>query len=147
MEYSIGPISRDQGYMDRKWAVLGQTYVPLHVTEHSASMHALMPANTFVPMHTHSGQDEFLFLIEGELEFDLDGKVFVAGAGNQVSLPKDVPHAFYNKSGKDAIVLVTVSPPCQFFSLMESISGVPDPAEVSRLGGLHDIHFAPPPAN
>ena len=117
MDYSVGPISRDKGFKERRWAVLGQTYVPLHVTEHSASLHATMPPGTFVPMHLHHGQDEMLFLIEG------------------------VPHAFYNKSDRDAVVLVTVSPPRQFFELMDSISGVPEPAEVGRLGGEHNVPF------
>ena len=141
MDYRVGPISRDKGFKERRWAVLGQTYVPLHVTEHSASLHATMPPGTFVPMHLHHGQDEMLFLIEGELEFDLDGQVFKAGAGTQVTLPREVPHAFYNKSDRDAVVLVTVSPPRQFFELMDSISGVPEPAEVGRLGGEHNVPF------
>lgn len=141
MDFSIGPISHDNGYKARRWSVLGQTYVPLHVTEDSASMHATMPPGTFVPMHLHRGQDEMLFLIEGELEFDLDGKVFTAKAGTQVTLPREVKHAFYNKSDKDAVVLVTVSPPRQFFELMESIHEVPEPAEVSRLGAEHDVPF------
>ncbi len=141
MDYSIGPISPEKGFKDRRWAVLGQTYVPLHVTEHSASLHATMPPGTFVPMHGHRGQDEMLFLVEGELEFHLDGEVFTVGAGNQVTLPRDVPHAFYNKGDKDAVVLVTVSPPKQFFELMDAIDGVPQPAEVARLGGQHDVPF------
>lgn len=141
MDFTIGPFSPEKGFKDRRWAVLGQTYVPLHVTEHSASLHATMPPGTFVPMHAHRGQDEMLFLVEGELEFHLDGKVFTAGAGNQVTLPRDVPHAFYNKSDRDAVVLVTVSPPQQFFELMDSIDGVPEPAEVARLGDEHDVPF------
>lgn len=50
MDFSIGPISRDKEFKDRRRAVLGQTYVPLHVTEHSASLHATMPPGTFAPM-------------------------------------------------------------------------------------------------
>ena len=144
MDFSIGPISHNQGFKDRRWAVLGQTYVPLHVTQDSASLHATMPPGTFVPTHTHRGQDEMLFLVEGELEFDLDGKVFTAGAGTQVTLPREVPHAFYNKSDKNAVVLVTVSPPRQFFELMDAIDGVPEPVEVARLGGQHNVPFAAP---
>jgi quercetin dioxygenase-like cupin family protein len=141
MDFTVGAFSPEKGVKDRRWAILGQTYVPLHVTEHSASLHAVMPPGAFVPTHTHLGQDEMLFLVEGELEFHLNGEVFIAGPGNQVTLPKDVPHAFYNKSGKDAVVLVTVSPPGQFFSLMESIDGVLNPAEVARLGGEHNVPF------
>ena len=141
MEFTVGPISRDKGYKDRRWAVLGQTYVPLHVTEQSASLHATMPPGTFVPMHRHLGQDEMLFLIEGELEFDLNGTLFTATAGTQVTLPREIPHAFYNRSDKDALVLVTVSPPGRFFELMDAIDGVAEPAEVARRSGLHDVPF------
>jgi quercetin dioxygenase-like cupin family protein len=141
MNYTVGPVSRHEGLQGLTWHVLGQTYVPLHVTALSASLHATMPPGTFVPMHKHEGQDETLYMLEGELEFHMNGSVFKAGPGTQVTLPRDVPHAFYNKSDKNALVLVSVAPANHFFELMQKISGLPDPVEVARIGGEHGVPF------
>ena len=48
-----------------KWNILGQIYVPKHVTEHSFSWHATFPAETFVPPHIHPTQDEYILMLEG----------------------------------------------------------------------------------
>ena len=51
------------------WNILGQTYVPKHLTEHSFSWHATFPPDTFVPPHIHPTQDEYLYILEGRLDF------------------------------------------------------------------------------
>ncbi len=56
------------------WNILGQTYVPKHLTEHSFSWHATFPPDTFVPPHIHPTQDEYLYILEGRLDFWLDGQ-------------------------------------------------------------------------
>src|SRR5262245_52646716 len=40
------------------WNILGQTYVPKSLNEHSFSWHATFPPGTFVPPHIHPTQDE-----------------------------------------------------------------------------------------
>jgi len=52
--------------------ILGQTYVPKHCTEHSFSWHATFRLTTFVPPH-HPDQDEYLYILEGKLDFMLAG--------------------------------------------------------------------------
>ena len=81
------------------WNILGQTYVPKHLTEHSFSWHATFPPDTFVPPHIHPTQDEYLYILEGRLDFLLDGKDHAATPGDLVRLPMGKPHGIFNKSG------------------------------------------------
>jgi hypothetical protein len=59
MKSEIAGITRaNEGMQGISWNILGQTYVPKHVTEHSFSWHATFPPDTFVPPHIHPDQDE-----------------------------------------------------------------------------------------
>lgn len=127
------------------WNILGQTYVPLHLSESSMSWHATFPPETFVPPHTHSSQDEFVYMLEGTLTFWLEGTDSVAGPGDLARLPMGKPHGIFNKSGATAKCLFWVSPSRSLFDLFAAISNVPDPAEVVRLASLYEVDFLPPP--
>lgn len=55
-----------------------------------------------VPPHRHRAMDEFFYVIEGEYEFDLDGKPTRAPAGTFVHVPKGVLHGFRNVGKSEA---------------------------------------------
>ncbi len=60
MKTEIAGITRaNEGIQGISWNILGQTYVPKNVTEHSFSWHATFPPETFVPPHIHPDQDEY----------------------------------------------------------------------------------------
>src|SRR3978361_610046 len=69
----------NEGLQGISWSILAQTYVPKNVTEHSFSWHATFPPETFVPPHIHPDQDEYLYILEGKLDFMLAG---AAAMGN-----------------------------------------------------------------
>jgi quercetin dioxygenase-like cupin family protein len=72
MKTEVPGITRaNEGMQGISWNILGQTYVPKHVTEHSFSWHATFPPDTFVPPHIHPDQDEYLYILEGKLDFML----------------------------------------------------------------------------
>ncbi|MFL5209293.1 MAG: cupin domain-containing protein, partial [Microvirga sp.] len=99
------------------WNILGQTYVPKHLTEHSFSWHATFPPDTFVPPHIHPTQDEYLYILEGRLDFWLDGQDTHANPGDLVRLPMGKPHGIFNKSGATAKCLFWVSPTGKLYDL------------------------------
>jgi quercetin dioxygenase-like cupin family protein len=69
MKTEIAGITRaNEGIQGISWNILGQTYVPKNVSEHSFSWHATFPAETFVPPHIHPDQDEYLYILEGQLD-------------------------------------------------------------------------------
>ena len=99
------------------WNILGQTYVPKNRTDHSFSWHATLPPGTFVPPHIHPDQDEYLYMLEGKLDFMLGGAEAQATAGDLIRLGMGVPHGIFNKSDQTAKVLFWVSPTRKLYDL------------------------------
>ena len=58
-----------------------------------------------VPPHTHTREDECAFVLEGELTFDVGGRIAVAPAGSFVLKPRGIYHAFCNTGTQVARVL------------------------------------------
>jgi quercetin dioxygenase-like cupin family protein len=127
------------------WSILGQTYKPLQVSESSFAFDTLFPPGTFVPPHTHPGQDEFIRVLEGRFELWLDGVEGSAMEGDLIRLPRGIPHGIFNKSEAPVRALFWVAPSLTLYDLFMQIDNVADPAEVVRLAALHDVHFLPPP--
>ncbi|HLJ48472.1 MAG TPA: MerR family transcriptional regulator [Bryobacteraceae bacterium] len=46
------------------------------------------------PRHLHFDQDEWIYIIEGEYQFDIGDKQFRAGAGESVFIPRKVSHVW-----------------------------------------------------
>src|SRR5437879_13868013 len=98
MKTEITGITRaNEGMQGISWNILGQTYVPKNRTEHSFSWHATFPPGTFVPPHIHPDQDEYLYVLEGRLEFMLDGADEFATPAAHVRLPRGQPPGNFNQ--------------------------------------------------
>ncbi len=75
---TAGVTARGSSVEGLVWNILGQTYVPLQVSESSFAWHATFPAGTFVPPHVHPTQDEFIYLLDGRFDLVLDGQAATA---------------------------------------------------------------------
>src|SRR5262245_713291 len=51
------------------------------------------------PRHTHTREDESIYLFSGLLEVECDGEEFEAAPGSFVFLPRERPHAFRSVGG------------------------------------------------
>jgi quercetin dioxygenase-like cupin family protein len=61
------------------------------------------------PMHTHTREDETLYVIEGTITAHLGGENIDVNAGSYAALPKNMPHGFTVRS-EHVRLLVTVEP-------------------------------------
>jgi quercetin dioxygenase-like cupin family protein len=68
------------------------------------------PPGAGAPMHEHSREDESFYILEGELIFTVAGRRIVAGSGDCVFGPRNIPHAWANESHQPARVLVVLTP-------------------------------------
>ena len=145
---NAGITRADEGLDGITWNILGQTYVPKSLTEHSFSWHATFPPGTFVPPHMHPTQDEYLYILEGRLDFSLNGTETAATPGDLVRLPRGEPHGIFNRSDAVAKCLFWVAPTGRLYDLFRSIDAMPEqrPEEVVALSARHDVEFLPPPA-
>lgn len=126
------------------WNVLGQVYTPKQISEDSFSWHALFPEETFVPPHLHVDQDEYIYVIDGRIDLLLDGQRTSAGAGELVRMPRGIPHAFYNNTGRPVQALFWAAPARRLMQLYQRLHNVANPAEAVAIAKDYDVLFGPP---
>jgi 5-methylphenazine-1-carboxylate 1-monooxygenase len=146
-ETELAGVTRaDRGIDDLSWNILGQTYVPKHVSERLFVWHATFPAETFVPPHIHPTQDELVHVLDGELVIVLDDGEAAARAGDVVRLPMGQAHGIFNRSDATATCLFAVAPTRKLFDLFEAIHGLEEqaPEAVVALAAQHEVEFLPP---
>jgi uncharacterized RmlC-like cupin family protein len=130
------------------WNILGQTYVPKQVCESSFSWHATFPPGTSVPPHVHPTQDEFIYMLEGCLDFLIDQKEYTATSGDLIRMPMNLSHGIFNKTDQAVKCFFCVAPTRKLFDLFSAIHSMKEqsPAEVVALAAKHEVMFLPPPA-
>jgi mannose-6-phosphate isomerase-like protein (cupin superfamily) len=126
------------------WNVMGQIYIPKQVDDSALWWEAIMPEESFIPPHSHSTQDEFLYLTEGELDMILDGEEIHAGPGKILSFPRYSTHGLFNNSGKTVKGIFWAEPTNKLFDLFKALHNVANPHEVIQISDAHDIHFQIP---
>ena len=101
---------------------------------------AFEPPGGGPPLHTHANEEEFFFVLEGEISFYVGGRVTRGGPGTTAFVPRGVPHCFKNTSRKNARVLVTFTPGNieGFFDFGKSDTGTAPPNDV-LLGRLAEF--------
>jgi quercetin dioxygenase-like cupin family protein len=75
-----------------------------------ALIEALVPPQNGPPPHIHHREDEAFYVLEGELEFQVDGRRFSAGPGSWVTLARGSLHSFRNVGTTPARILIVVTP-------------------------------------
>src|ERR687896_966212 len=72
--------------------------------------HPIGPRALAAPMHTHRHEDEYTYVLEGEIGVQIGEEVCVARPGDLVFKPRGVPHAFWNATDTLARALEIISP-------------------------------------
>lgn len=99
------------------------------------------------PLHVHHNQDEIFNVVEGEYHFLVGNEKFKLTAGDTIFLPRRVPHAWTQVSGK-AKMNVTVQPAGkleEFFVTMAAFKGEPTREEVAKIFLDHEMQIVGPP--
>ena len=97
--------------------------------------------------HKHDW-DEAYFVIDGALDFEIDGKLSRLGARDFAYLPRNTVHAFKGASQAPAHVLIFAAPAHSsafFKDVNREVVRIPDDlAKVPAIGKRHGIDFMPP---
>jgi quercetin dioxygenase-like cupin family protein len=120
------------------------------VTEHPA------PQGSGSPLHVHSREDEWFYVIEGELTLWVGGETIVAPAGSFVFGPKGIPHTFLVSSPEARFLLVTepagfeqfmraVGEPAVRIEIPPAATEPPDVAALTAVAAEFGIEIAGPP--
>ena len=145
MQMQAGATPAEQGLDGIQWNVVGQIYTPKLLSDNAFIWHAHVPADTFVPPHIHPKQDEWIFMLDGELEVEFADQKVIARAGDTVRMPMNQPHGIFNRAGREANCVFGVAPSGKLFELFQALHNVTDPDELVRLSADHDVDFLPPP--
>jgi quercetin dioxygenase-like cupin family protein len=63
------------------------------------------------PFHTHPGQEEVIWVLEGHIEQWIEQEKTILGPGDVAVIPADAVHGTYNTGDVDARIVAILSPP------------------------------------
>ncbi|MDQ4049965.1 MAG: cupin domain-containing protein [Actinomycetota bacterium] len=108
------------------------------LVEHPMPPHALA-----APLHKHTREDEYSFVIEGRMGALLGDDVVYAEAGDLVFKPRDQWHTFWNPGDEPARILEIISPAGferYFDEMVEARSqGPPDPRSLAERAARYGL--------
>ncbi|MEZ0483450.1 cupin domain-containing protein [Fibrella aquatica] len=98
-------------------------------------------------LHVHFDQDEIFYIIEGNYRFQVGDETVLAGPGDTVFSPRNVPHTWIQLSDAGKLVY-SVQPAGKledFFTLMSQMTGPPTVEESEAIHRAHGMKVIGPP--
>jgi mannose-6-phosphate isomerase-like protein (cupin superfamily) len=99
--------------------------------------HPIAPRGLAAPVHRHTREDEYSFILQGRCGFQLGDTVVFAESGDLVYKPREVWHTFWNAADGPARILEIISP-AGFEGLFVELAGLleSDPGDVNAIAAL-----------
>ena len=72
--------------------------------------HLLAPRSIAAPMHRHANEDEFSFILEGQVSAQFGDEEHMAEVGDLMFKPRGEWHTFWNASDRPARLLELIAP-------------------------------------
>ncbi len=103
------------------------------------------PAGAGVPRHFHTGSDQAILVVDGEMTICVDDRSVEATAGTFIYVPKGAPHSFMNVSGAACRIFAFFVPMAGpgMEHILEGANAQPkdlDPAQLVAAMRQVDIH-------
>jgi mannose-6-phosphate isomerase-like protein (cupin superfamily) len=111
------------------------------LVEHPMPPHALA-----APLHRHSREDEYTFVLEGRVGAMLGEEIVYGQPGDLIFKPRDQWHTFWNAGDQAARILEIISPAGferYFEELTElpSDAGPPDRAQIAAIAARYGLEL------
>lgn len=107
--------------------------------------HPIPPRALAAPLHRHSREDEYSFVLEGRIGALLGDEVVYGHPGALIFKPRGQWHTFWNAGDEPARILEMISPAGfeayfkQMVDLLEQAVGAPDPSELGAIAAQHGL--------
>jgi len=112
------------------------------LVEHPMSARALA-----APLHRHTHEDEYSFVLEGQVGALLGDRSLEAGPGTLIFKPRQQWHTFWNAGDAPARILEIISPAGfeRYFSELVALGGsrAAEPAALKALGARYGLEVQP----
>ncbi len=109
--------------------------------------HPMSPRALAAPLHRHTREDEYSFVLEGRMGALLGDDVVEAGPGDLVFKPRDQWHTFWNAGDEPCRILEIISPAGfeRFFRELVGMGGVAQasPDALAELSGRYGLEMQP----
>jgi mannose-6-phosphate isomerase-like protein (cupin superfamily) len=109
--------------------------------------HPMSPRALAAPLHRHSREDEYSYIIEGSMGALLGDEELVAGPGDLVFKPRNQWHTFWNAGDQPARILEIISPAGfeKYFDELVELGGSTnaDPEVLIELGIRYGLEVDP----
>ena len=109
--------------------------------------HPMSPRALAAPIHRHTREDEYSFVLEGRMGALLGDEVVEAGPGDLVFKPRNQWHTFWNAGDVPCRILEMIAPAGfeDFFHELSDMGGVTaaDPAAVAELSARYGLEMDP----
>ena len=109
----------------------------------------VQPGAKVPPPHSHSNNDEFVYVLEGTFRYSVNGDQRDLRPGESMFSPRGSVHAFGNPHDEPARALVVLNPDigAQYFRDVAEVfnaGGPPDPAKMIKLMAGYGLVAAKP---
>jgi mannose-6-phosphate isomerase-like protein (cupin superfamily) len=98
--------------------------------------HPIAPRTLAAPMHVHLHEDEYSYVLEGEVGVQIGDEVVYGRPGDLVLKPRGIWHAFWNRSDEPARLLEIISPGAFGEYFAEAAAFLPPTASQPDIEGL-----------
>jgi mannose-6-phosphate isomerase-like protein (cupin superfamily) len=109
--------------------------------------HPIPPRMLCAPLHRHSREDEYSFVLEGRMGALLGDDVVYAGPGDLVFKPRNQWHTFWNAGDEPCRILEIISPAGfeRFFAELSDLGGVLEagPDVLGELCARYELEMQP----
>jgi quercetin dioxygenase-like cupin family protein len=109
--------------------------------------HPMSPRALAAPLHRHTREDEYSYVVEGRVGALLGDEVLSAGPGDLIFKPRDQWHTFWNAADEPARILEIISPAGfeRFFEELVDLGGVTqaDPQTLLELCVRYELEMDP----
>ena len=140
MNFILGPTdgeSIDLGGLGVRFMVTGEGF--------SLVEHPIAPRTLAAPMHLHEHEDEYSYVLEGEVGVQVGDEIRYAQVSELVCKPRGIWHAFWNRRTEPARVLEIISPAgferyfAELAPLLPPVVAAPDFAALAALQARYGL--------
>jgi mannose-6-phosphate isomerase-like protein (cupin superfamily) len=108
--------------------------------------HEIKPRALAAPLHVHEREDEYSYVLSGQVGVKVGDEVAVAGPGALVAKPRGIWHSFWNSGDEPARLLEIISPAGfeQYFEELAPLlggKGPPDPEALAALRARYGLQM------
>ena len=109
--------------------------------------HPMSPRALAAPLHLHTREDEYSFVLEGRMGALLGDDVVEAGPGDLVFKPRNQWHTFWNAGDEPCRILEIIAPAGfeRFFRELDALGGAieADPEALAALNERYGLEMQP----